>query len=123
MARTFREALRVCMDFPVKTMIRLVDLRYATRAPAAALADAAHRRKDYTTAVALWRSLAELGNASAQYNLGLMYKNGLGVPQDTAAAMFWYEKAADQGEANAQINLGAICTQGARWCLRTARWR
>ncbi|MSR43556.1 MAG: hypothetical protein EXS19_05920, partial [Pedosphaera sp.] len=39
----------------------------------------------------------EKGDASAQYNLGVMYANGLGVPKDEVEAVKWYRKAADQG--------------------------
>ena len=48
------------------------------------------------------RTLAALGNAGAQYNLGLMYTNGDGVPQDDTEAARWYRSAADQGHASAQ---------------------
>ena len=37
---------------------------------------------DYKTAFSLWKPLAERGLAEAQFNLGLMYRQGLGVPQD-----------------------------------------
>lgn len=37
--------------------------------------------------------------AEAQFNLGIMYHNGLGVPQDYAQAVAWYRKAAAQGFA------------------------
>ena len=52
------------------------------------------------------RLAAEQGNADAQYNLAVMYANGLGVPQDDAEAVRWYRRAADQGMANAQAALG-----------------
>lgn len=39
--------------------------------------------------VADTRALAEQGNAKAQYNLGVMYANGRGVPQDDAKAAKW----------------------------------
>ena len=45
------------------------------------------------------RARAEAGDASAQYNLGLMHAEGRGVPQDFAEAATWYRKAAEQGEA------------------------
>ena len=45
---------------------------------------------------------AEQGNATAQYNLGVMYDNGQGVRQDDAQAVQWYRKAAEQGHAKAQ---------------------
>jgi TPR repeat protein len=49
---------------------------------------------------------AEQGNAIAQFNLGILYGQGKGVPQDYPKAAFWYRKAAEQGNANAQLNLG-----------------
>jgi TPR repeat protein len=56
-----------------------------------------------------WYKLAaKLGNANAQYNLGLMYRKGLGVPQDNMTAVKWYRLAAEQGYAIAQYNLGTM---------------
>ena len=55
---------------------------------------------------------AEQGYANAQYNLGLMYKNGDGVVQDYAEAVKWYRLAAEQGYANAQYNLGLMYKNG-----------
>ena len=52
------------------------------------------------------------GNASAQFNLGLMYANGDGVPKDAAEAVKWYRKAADQGNAHAQFILGVMYANG-----------
>jgi TPR repeat protein len=37
---------------------------------------------DFATALREWTPLAKQGNAGAQYNLGVMYDKGLGVPQD-----------------------------------------
>ena len=67
---------------------------------------------DYKTALKEWQSLADQGNASAQYNLGLMYDNGRGVLKDYKQAAKWYQKAADQGLADAQYNLGVMYTNG-----------
>ena len=39
---------------------------------------------------------AEQGNALAQYNLGLMYEDGKGVPRDYVQAHMWYNLAASQ---------------------------
>ena len=50
--------------------------------------------------------------ARAYYNLGFMYHNGQGVPQDYAEAVTLYRKAAEQGNAIAQINLGFMCHNG-----------
>ena len=49
---------------------------------------------------------AEAGEAKAQYNFGMCYAKGEGVPQDHSLAVFWYRKAAEKGHAEAQINLG-----------------
>jgi len=49
-------------------------------------------------AAALLRAAAEQGNAEAQYNLGLMYLEGLGVKQDNAEAYAWIRTAAAQGK-------------------------
>ena len=67
---------------------------------------AAYDRGDYATALREWYPLAEQGDAEAQFNLGLMYRKGLGVPRHYAEAMKWYRKAAEQGDAQAQYNLG-----------------
>jgi TPR repeat protein len=63
---------------------------------------------DFQAASQEWRPLAEQGNATAQYNLGFMYNNGEGVPQDDAEAVKWYRLAAEQGNAGAQKNLGVM---------------
>jgi TPR repeat protein len=55
---------------------------------------------------------AAQGNAVAEYNLGVRYDFGRGVPQDYAKAREWYEKAAAQGNALAQNNLGVRYQNG-----------
>jgi len=51
-------------------------------------------------------------HAKAQNNLGLIYADGLGVPQNYATAVKWYRKAAEQGHAIAQSNLGVMYRDG-----------
>ena len=63
---------------------------------------AAYQRGDYATALKFWRPLAEQGVAQAQNNLGLMYANGQGVPQDYAEAVKWFRLAAEQGDVYTQ---------------------
>ena len=58
------------------------------------------------------RQAAEQGDATAQFNLGVMYAKGEGVPQDDAAAVRWYRLAAEQGHASAQGTLGAMYAIG-----------
>ncbi len=73
---------------------------------------AAYWRGDYATALQEFKPLAEQGDARAQFTLGFIYANGLGVPQDYAKAATWYRKAAEQGNAIAQFNLGFIYDEG-----------
>lgn len=61
-------------------------------------------KADYATALRLLRSLAEKGNAEARSDLGTMYWNGLGVPQDYGEGSRWIRQAAGQECAPAQYN-------------------
>jgi len=49
---------------------------------------------------------AEQKHAGAQFDLGVMYSNGEGVPQDKKQAVYWYTESAKQGIISAQANLG-----------------
>ena len=69
-------------------------------------------RGDHATAMRLFRPLADQGLAEAQNNLGFLYHQGQGVPQDYAEAMRWYRKAADQRLAAAQNSLGVMYEKG-----------
>ena len=52
------------------------------------------------------RKAAEQGDTRAQYNLGHMYDEGEGVPENDREAVKWFRKAAEQGYALAQYRLG-----------------
>ena len=73
---------------------------------------AAYDRGDYATALRSWRPLAEQGKAAGQFNLGLLYAYGQGVPQDYVQARQWWEKAGAQGHVKAQYNLGVLYNDG-----------
>lgn len=72
----------------------------------------AYKRGDFAAALKEWQPLAEQGDANSQYNLGMLYARGQGVPQDYPKAIDWYQKAAAQGVAAAQYNLGVIYANG-----------
>jgi TPR repeat protein len=55
---------------------------------------AAYDAGDYVKAEKLLRPLAKHGDALAQFNLGFMYANGQGVPQDYVLAYMWADVAA-----------------------------
>ena len=63
---------------------------------------------DFKASLFEWTPLAEQGNAMAQFNLGHMYANGYGVPENDKTAVKWFTKAAEQGLAEGQFNLGAM---------------
>ena len=74
----------------------LLVLSFAEPAAAGPLedADAALKRRDYAAALRFIRP-------SAQYNLGVLYDNGLGVPQDKVRAYMWFTLSAAQGRDGA----------------------
>jgi hypothetical protein len=82
------------------------------------------------TDIAALRVKADAGDADAQYNLGVWYRFGLGVPQDSAQGAAWIRKSAEQGHIGAQFNLGLIYfdgqgvpqdyVQAASWYLKSA---
>src|SRR5262245_36802817 len=55
---------------------------------------------------------AQKGDVQAQFNLGLWYYFGEGVPKDYTEAVNWFRKAAEQGSAVAQFNLAVCYAQG-----------
>jgi len=74
--------------------------------------DKAYRSGDYAKAAKELEYIAEEGDARAQYDLGLLYDTGRGVPQSNEKALQWYRKAAEQGESKAQYNLGLMYANG-----------
>ena len=81
----------------------------------------AWQRGDTAGAVAIWRPLAEKGDADAAFNLGQAYRLGKGVPTDLSQAQSWLEQAARRGHVDAQSTLGLLLFQngnrvsGMRW--------
>jgi TPR repeat protein len=57
----------------------------------------AYARGNYAVALKLWLPHADQGHAEAQNNLGVIYANGRGVPQDYVSAHMWFSLAADHG--------------------------
>ncbi|HEV8407778.1 MAG TPA: SPOR domain-containing protein [Sphingomicrobium sp.] len=87
----------------------------------------AWQRADYSGAVAIWRPLAEKGDADAEFNLGQAYRLGRGVPINLAAAKTWFERAANQGHVDAETTLGLLLFQngnqaeGLNWLKKAAQ--
>lgn len=90
----------------------------------------AYEKGNYETAFRLMKPLADQGDVSSQYYLGIMYDEGKGVRQNYIEAMKWYRMAAEQGDARAQFNLGLLYYNGqgvpqnyseaAKWYMKAA---
>jgi TPR repeat protein len=63
-------------------------------------------------ALKLFQSLAEKGNAKAQYHLAIMYEHGWGTSVDPKKAVDLYTKAAKQSLVPAESRLGEIYLHG-----------
>lgn len=68
----------------------------------------AWQRSDHAAAVAIWRPLAEKGDADAAFNLAQAYRLGRGVAVDLATAQKWLERAARANHLDAQTTLGLL---------------
>jgi len=84
----------------------------------------------YDNARKIWQVIAQRGNAEANFNLGILYEDGLGVSQDLAQALLYYEAAAIGGSFKAQYRLGLLYfvgevvpldkTKAKRWLTKAA---
>ena len=59
-----------------------------------------------------FRQAADQGNHNAQYNLGVMALNGIGVIADFDEALRWFHLAAENADTTAQFTLGVIYANG-----------
>jgi hypothetical protein len=86
----------------------------------------AWQQADYSGAVAIWRPLAEKGDADAAFNLGQAYRLGKGVPMNIAVATVWFQRAAVTGHVDAETTLGLLLfgngdqASGLRWLKAAA---
>ena len=63
-------------------------------------------------AVSEFLKRAQAGDPTAQNELGILYSEGRGLPQNYLEAKDWFKKSADQGHAGAQVNLGTLYSLG-----------
>lgn len=68
----------------------------------------AFEQGDYELALREWLPYAAQGNSEALYNLGQLYRQGLGVDRDLARAETYYLRAAQRDHVLAQSNLGTL---------------
>jgi uncharacterized protein len=70
------------------------------------------QKKEPANSLQYYRELAEKGDVDAQAELGSIYLEGRGVPQNYEEALKWYRKAANNGHAGAQFRLGIMYSKG-----------
>jgi len=73
---------------------------------------AAWQAGEQARAVALWRPLAEAGDAESMLFLAFAYRTGRGVIKDDAKAFHWYRRAARAGMPEAQMELSLMYELG-----------
>jgi TPR repeat protein len=72
-----------------------------------------HDDSTYYFEIFRWNRLAaRQGDMTAQYNLGIMFRDGLGTLQNYEKAAEWFELSAKQGHDIAQYNLGVMYQDG-----------
>jgi uncharacterized protein len=65
-----------------------------------------------TRAAQFYLQAAQLGDASAQYQLAMLYRRGFGVQQDMDRAEHWFEHARESGHVDATYQLAMILDEG-----------
>ena len=68
----------------------------------------AFKNGDYLQALEELRPMAESGDAHAQYQMGVMAAEGLGLSKDLSSAEEWFRRAAAQGSLPAKRSLEKI---------------
>jgi hypothetical protein len=70
------------------------------------------RSRAITGDMSALKELADRGDAEDQGDIGFMYYEGFGVPQDYAEALKWFRLSAEQGYVYAQSSLARIYRSG-----------
>ena len=67
-----------------------------------------YQQGQYDIAKKMWKPMAESGDCDAEYAIGLLYFNGLGVRKNRDTALEWWERAAKQAQPQALNSLGIV---------------
>ena len=100
-------------DCSIRAVTESADVYYAK-------GTALYEEKQYSAAVAQFRSAAAVEHVGAQYMMGVCSEKGRGVMQNYPEAVRWYNLAAEQGNPDAQRRLG-VCYEEGRGVARDAR--
>ena len=100
---TYRSALLVAIGISFSTIPAIADFDKGI---------AAYQADNLPLAYKEFRASADEGHADSQFNVALMFEQGLGVAKDEKEAVVWYRKSAEQGNSLAQFNLGVMYENG-----------
>ena len=57
-------------------------------------------------------ALATQGVSVSQYNTGINYSLGRGIPKEIEKSIYWYQRASDQGHSKAPFNMAILYAKG-----------
>jgi uncharacterized protein len=103
-----RPASILAITFFSGVMMFAAGLRPATAQPVVDTGIAAFKSGDYKKALDTLERPALNGNAEAQYLMGQMREQGLGISSDHKRALYWYDRAATHGHVGARAALEAM---------------
>ena len=104
--------IRMAIFFGLEGDSTMPRSRFFARMCSAALLIIALTSRIAAQDIAALKEKAASGDVYAEYNLGVIYHEGTGVPKDYVQAAAWFRKAADQGNATAEWSLGAAYNFG-----------
>ena len=67
---------------------------------------------DAIGALKAFNKASQRGNHEAQYRIGLMYRDGVGISKDDKEAAYWFRKAASNGHVESEYEIGLCFLQG-----------
>ncbi len=77
---------------------------------------------EYDKAFEYYTKAAKLGDLTAHFNIGVMYRDGEGVEKDEEKEVYHLEKAAIGGHPDARYNLGGIEEENGRFDRAVKHW-
>lgn len=72
----------------------------------------AYRHGRYEEAASILKPLARAGDPVAQFDIAVMYDDGVGLPRNLPLALQWYVRAAEAGLVDAQYMAGRFYGRG-----------
>lgn len=118
--------LLLVLAYSVGALARALPSQIAVASPELKAALQAYRLGQYNAAYQQFYKLGNAGNAEAQFYVGYLHDEfHLGMTEDYATALHWYQAAVEQGHPKAQFRLGYAYEHGrgvTQDTAEAARW-